>query len=158
MPKLRMMTIAIPPTFGTSLFWFAHNQPHSGWLRVNRKWEQSFRWRGGWGRILRERKNTLGYVAKKSGTRPLQSFACFFLFRDSLLFRLIRFFFFFFRSRIKLGGYHHNAVTLLPTFRIRPFFRLKVAFNGYQLTFFNTSKESSASFFLQASIPMKAET
>ena len=23
MPKLRMMTIAIPPTFGTSLFWFA---------------------------------------------------------------------------------------------------------------------------------------
>ena len=29
-PKLRMMTIAIPPTFGTSLFWFAHNQPHSG--------------------------------------------------------------------------------------------------------------------------------
>ena len=78
----------------------------------------------------------LGYIAKKSGTRPLQLFACFFLFRDSLLFRLIRFFFFFFRSRIKLGGYHHNAVTLLSTFRIRPFFRLKVAFNGYQLTFF----------------------
>jgi len=25
-----MMTIAIPPTFGTSLFWFTHNQPHSG--------------------------------------------------------------------------------------------------------------------------------
>jgi len=24
------MTIAIPPTFGTSLFWFTHNQPHSG--------------------------------------------------------------------------------------------------------------------------------
>ena len=114
MPKLRMMTIAIPPTFGTSLFWFAHNQPHSGWLRANREWEQSFRWRGGWGRILRERKNTLGYVAKKSGTRPLQSFACFFLFRDSLLFRLIRFFFFFFRSRIKLGGYHHNAVMFSP--------------------------------------------
>ena len=22
MPKLRMMTVAIPPTFGTSLFWF----------------------------------------------------------------------------------------------------------------------------------------
>jgi hypothetical protein len=30
MPKLRMMTIAIPPTFGTSLFRFTHNQPHSG--------------------------------------------------------------------------------------------------------------------------------
>lgn len=156
MTKLRMMTIAIPTTLGTSLFWFAHNQPHSGWLRTNREWEQSFRWRGGWGRILRERKNVLGYIAK-SGTRPLQSFAGFFLFRNNLTFRLIRFFFFF-RSRIKLGGYHNDAVTLLPTFWIRPFFRLEVAFNGYQLTFFNTSKESSASFFLQASIPMKAET
>ena len=145
-----------PATFGTSLFRFTHNQPHNGWLRVNLEWEQSFRWRGG--KNLCERKNALGYVAKKSGTRPLQSFSCFFLFRGNLLFRLIRFFLFFLRSRIKPGGYHNDAVTLLTTFWIRPFFRPEVAYNGNQLSFFNTSKESTASFFLQASIPMKAET
>ena len=128
------MTVAIPPTFGTSLFRFTHNQPHNGWLRVNLEWEQSFRWWGG--KNLCERKNALGYVAKKSGTRPLQSFSCFFLFRGNLLFRLIRFFLFFLRSRIKPGGYHNDAVTLLTTFWIRPFFRPEVAYNGNQLSFF----------------------
>ena len=57
---------------------------------------------------------------------PLQSFDCFFF--------LVRGFLFF-RSRVELSSYHHNAVTFLPTFRIRPFFRLKVAFNGNPVSY-----------------------
>ena len=71
---------------------------------------------------------------------PLQSFDCFFF--------LVRGFFFF-RSRVELSGYHHNTVTLLPTFRIRPCFQLKVAFNGNQYIFFAVCNRSYCSLYLK---------